>query len=497
MKRFYLLITALALSFSLMAQFRPLEKRRHKVNKALKQLVATPDFKTAGFAFLAQDVNSGEIIAAHNPDMALRPASTLKLLTTATVLELLSPDYRYTTLLEYSGNIDTVRHLLDGNLIIKGGGDPTLGSVHFDQTKSKQFLQQWKEAVRKLGINSITGSIVADASLFGNEMVPPSWSWQNMGNYFGAGPRGLTIEDNSYAVYFNTDNKVGDTATLLSVSPTIPNLILESHVTGDSVNYDNSNIFGAPYCNRRVIRGELPVGRNRFKVKGSMPDPAFIAAWQLDSALNADGISISGAPTTLRRLHEAGSPASFVRVAFDTILSPPLSQIIAQTNLHSINLFAEHCALSAGMALGAMPETTTVMDSIVSYWYNHGMDTEGMRLTDGSGLSQYDVITPRQMVFLLSYMKNRSRWFDAYYQSFAVGGETGTLEAMFPNSAARGNIRAKSGTIDGAKAYSGYVTSKSGRQIAFSMMVNNFSCSSHEAKAKLEYLMNTLAEFDR
>jgi len=497
MKRFFFLIIVFATASSVMAQFRPLRKQKHNVNRAVKQIAAAPDFKTAGFAFLAQDVNSGEIISEYNPDMALCPASTLKLLTTATALELLTPDYRYTTILKYSGKIDTTRHLLNGNLIIKGGGDPTLGSSYFDQTRSKQFLHQWKEAVNKLEIDSVTGSVIADAGVFSNEIVPPSWSWQNMGNYFGAGPCGLTIEDNTYAVYFNTGSNVGDTAQPVKVSPTIPGLTIESYVTADSINWDNSCIFGAPYCNTRIVAGKLPAGRSLFRVKGSMPDPAYIAAWQLDSALNAEGIRIAGKPTTFRRLKKKGYSLLFRGTPVDTILSPPLSQIIAQTNIHSINLFAEHSALSAGLALGSIPETTVAMDSIISFWFTKGMDTEGMRLTDGSGLSQYDVITPRQMVFLLTYMKNQSQWFNTYYQSFAVGGESGTLEDMFFNSVARGNIHAKSGTIDGVKAYSGYVTSKSGRQIAFSIMVNHFSDSSREAKAKLEYLMTALAKFNR
>lgn len=481
----------------LLAQFRPLKKRRHKVNKAIKQLVATTDFKPAGFAFFAKDVNTGEVIAEYNADMVLRPASTLKLVTTATALELLKPDYRYKTVLEYTGKLDTLHHFLDGNLIIKGGGDPTLGSKYFEQTKSRQFLTHWKKAVAGLGIDSVSGAVIADASVYSYKIVPSSWSWQNMGNYFGAGPCGLTVEDNTYSVFFNTGNRVNDTVTLLGVLPTMPNLNIENFVTADSINYDNSYIFGAPYCNKRVIRGELPVGRFRFRVKGSMPDPAYVAAWQFDSVLNAKGIKTGKNPTTIRRMRKNGNYTVFSAVSFDTIFSPSLSEIIAQTNIHSINLFAEHCAISAGIKLGSAPETSAAMDSITSYWEKLGMNTQGIRLTDGSGLSQYDVISPRQMVFVLTRMKKQSPFFNDFYQSFAVGGETGTLEDMFYNSAAKGNIHAKSGTIDGVKAYAGYVTTKSGREVVFSMVVNNFGCSSKEAKAKLEYLMTALAAFDR
>lgn len=127
------IIVLLFLGFVLNSSFaqfwRPLEKRNHNVNKLLKQIVVYPDFKTAGFAFYAVDINTGEIIARRNPDMALKPASTLKLLSTATVLELLGPEYKFKTTIEYSGEVDSVNHLLTGNIFIHGGGDPTLGSI--------------------------------------------------------------------------------------------------------------------------------------------------------------------------------------------------------------------------------------------------------------------------------------------------------------------------------------------------------------------------------
>ncbi len=496
MKQLFSLILILLLATTAFAR-KPLQKRKHNVNRVLKTMIADPYFKTAGFGFLAVDVNSGEVISEYNPDMALRPASNLKLISTATALERLSPGFRFMTLLQYSGAIDTVQHLLRGNVIIKGGGDPSLGSKYFQDTKSKQFLAHWVKAIQHLGIDTITGAVIADAGFFSRDMIPGSWSWQNLGNYFGAGACGLTIFDNSYTACFNTGNRVGDPVKLTGISPAIPGLDFSVGATADTIDYDNSNIYGVPYCNQRFISGTLPVGKSRFCVKGSMPDPALVAASQLDSALSSNNIRRGMPATTIRILKNSGRESSYKTETFDTLLSPKLAVIIAQTNTKSINLFAEHCAFAAGLALGAVPETVVAMDSIKSFWKQRGMDTEGMRLTDGSGLSQYDVITPKQLVFLLSYMQNRSWWFDDFYNSLAVGGQTGTLEDMFHGTCAEGNIRAKSGTIDGAKSYSGYVVTKSGREVAFSMIVNNFSCSSKEAKSKLEKLMVALAEFEK
>ena len=124
------------------------------------------------------------------------------------------------------------------------------------------------------------------------------------------------------------------------------------------------------------------------------------------------------------------------------------------------------------------------------------MDTDGMLVYDGSGLSHYDAFSPYQMVFLLKHMKNSSN-FSNFYNSLPIGGKTGTIKNMFIGTAAEGNIHVKSGTVNKAKAYAGYVTSASGREIAFSMMVNNFSCSSREARSQLKKLMISLADLKK
>lgn len=494
------IIIFLLLSFLLnssFAQFRSLERKNHSVNKLLKKTVAFPDFKTAGFAFYAVDINTGETIARINPDMALKPASTLKLLSTATILELSGPEYQFETILKYTGEIDTINHILIGDILIKGGGDPTLGSKYFGSNEKMRFLSDWKNAIIDLGIDSITGGIIADARIFSWDIIPPTWSWINMGNYYGAGACGLSVFDNYYSVFLNTGNNIGDIAEIVKIVPDIPNLDFNNTVTADSISYDNAYIFGSPYSYNRNIRGQLPLSKNDFAVKGSIPDPALVVAQQTDLILSENEIIVSNKATTIRLLNKSGSFNSLDGEIFYTTYSPKLSEIITQTNVNSINLFAEHFLIHSGLKLGALPETDSSIDSVLSFWTRNGMDTQGMALYDGSGLSQYNAITPRQLVFLLRYMKTKSKYFDTYYNSMAIAGETGTLKDMFKGSIAEGKLRAKSGTINNVKAYSGYVTSKSGREIAFSMVVNNFSCKSSEARAKLEQLMIALAEFNK
>jgi D-alanyl-D-alanine carboxypeptidase/D-alanyl-D-alanine-endopeptidase (penicillin-binding protein 4) len=150
MMKIALFLSLVILTFTGYSQSRSLEKRKHNVNKLLKQIEEYPEFKTAGFAFYAVDVNSDEVLAKLNMDMALKPASTLKLVSTATILELMGPDYQFETTLEYTGEIDTTNNVLNGDIIIVGGGDPSLGSKYFDSTKEKQFLLELTDPLERL-----------------------------------------------------------------------------------------------------------------------------------------------------------------------------------------------------------------------------------------------------------------------------------------------------------------------------------------------------------
>ncbi len=501
MRKISLLLFLGLLTGSVFAK-KPLYKKHHIVNKVLSQIIKDNDFKTAGFAFLAVDGKTGEVVAQYHPDKALRPASNQKLITTATALELYGPDYRFKTKLVYTGTLDTVNHVLHGDILIVGGGDPTLGSKYFNSKKDSSFLDDWMRAVRALPIDSVAGRVIADARVFSWDIVPVSWSWNNMGDYYGAGASGLTVFDNFYKIYFDTDSIPGDTVKIDSIVPQVPGLVFDNGIVSDTVRGDRSNILGAPYCNQRYLRGRLPLNRHGFAVKGSLPDPAFMAAVAFTRKLRKNGVKCSGRPATVRQLVFAGDPFKTGPVTpIAVTYSPPLSAIIQKTNTHSINLFAEHLLDLSGLRLIETAQTEKDVKAVTEFWKQKGMNTRGMALTDGSGLSQYNAVTPRQMVYLLNYMKNQSPYFNVFYHSLPLAGAAdstaGTLEGMFLHTPAENNLRAKSGTIDRVKAYSGYVTSRSGREIIFSMMVNNFSCKSREARAKLEKLMVALAELKK
>ncbi|MEA3452602.1 MAG: D-alanyl-D-alanine carboxypeptidase, partial [Bacteroidota bacterium] len=153
----------------------------NNVSKIVSELKKDKDMRNASVSFYAIDVNSNEIVAQLNKNLSMKPASTMKLFSSAAALETLGKNYRFKTEIVYTGKIDTATKTLHGNIIIIGGGDPTLGSKYFYSTKNKQFLVKWVKAIKDLGIEHIDGSIIADARKYSRDMIPPTWSWEDFG----------------------------------------------------------------------------------------------------------------------------------------------------------------------------------------------------------------------------------------------------------------------------------------------------------------------------
>ena len=487
-----ILITVLFSFCSLTGQI--LSKQKHSLNNALNILKYDKDLKNAGIGFYVIDINNGEVLSRYNENLSLTPASVQKLITTATAIESLGPEFRFETKLEYTGNIDRQTHILNGNLIIKGDGDPTLGSKYFTETSSHLFLDQWVKSISKLGIKYINGSIIGDARLYGYAIVPPTWSWEDIGNYFGAGPCGLSIYDNFYTLYFNTGSKVGDKTKIVKVEPKIPGMTFDNQVISDAVYSDRSYIFGAPYTYFRYIQGELPLNRTGYKVKGSIPDPAYYAAYELKKKLKAYGIN-SGKATTFRLSPELEYLDTVHHVLSYVIKSPALKDIIAKTNFRSINLFAEHLLKHSQLKACNFDLSKKDKNFVENFWSRKGVSTSGMRIYDGSGLSKYNTVTAKQVASILLYMKKRSKYSKIYYESIPVVGNDGTVKNLCKGTSAVNNMRAKSGSIKSVRAYAGYVTTKSGRLVAFSLMINNYNGSSSNTRRKMEKLMAAIADF--
>lgn len=471
------------------------QKPQNAVQRAIDAFAADPYLASAGISFKAVNLTSGNVVGVHNGKMALPPASTVKLFTTATAFQLLGAYHRPVTRLYVSGDIDS-NGVVHGDLYIRGGGDPTLGSKYFTKNGEEQnFLYDWADTLKKMGITKIEGSVIGDASVFGYTGAPSGWQWGDMGNYYGSGPSGLTLYDNMIKLHFSTGTSVGDSTHLNCILPYVPGLKMRNDVSTGSSKKDNSYIFGAPYGLDRFIQGTLPRGQKDFIVKGSIPDPEFQMAFEFSQVLSESGIEVKYASMALRTAKLSIPKDSLYKTGFKEVYKhkgKDVRNIASWVNLKSVNLYAEHLLCLIGKKKHSVGSTWNGAQSVMSYWAKK-VGT-GLNITDGSGLSRSNAISANHFTRLLKYMHTAKNG-ELFKKTLPIAGKTGTLKSVCKGQSGHGRILAKSGTMNKVKAYSGYVNSKSGKKLAFAIIVNNHTCSNRTLVKKMEKVFNAMAVY--
>lgn len=446
-------------------------------------------FETGSISLMAMDASSGEIVLDYNGKTALASASTMKLFSTASAIELVGPNYKAKTSIYFEGSISK-DSVLTGNIWIVGGGDMTLGSMYFSNDNNQlDFLTNWSSAIKVAGIKSITGSIISDASRFGYEGAPDGWNWSDMGNYYGSGFSGLTIYDNMLKYHFKTGIS-GKSSELVSTFPKVENLTFHNYIEGAAVKGDNSYIYGAPYSLDRFGTGKLPANTADFVVKGSLPDPEYQVAYELHNVLIKQGITVKGLPIAKRHNDLLNRGNSLILIK--EFEGKSILEIATITNHKSINLFAEGLLCTVGYVKSGNGSSSNSCNYIESYWSNK-FNTNGLHINDGSGLSRTNAVSAFHFCSLLKSMYN-SKNYNAFLSTLPIAGESGTLKSVCRNQSAHGRLKAKSGTMNRIKSYSGYIESKSGKTIAIAIIVNNYTCSTSAVVDQMEILFNALAE---
>ena len=462
-----------------------------------EQLLKDSSLFNASMGIYIYDDSLNEVILEHNPDLALIPASTLKLATTAASLLYLGGCRNFSTTVQYDGQIID-GHILQGNIYIKGGGDPALGSKFYKGTYGN-FISKWANAIAKLGIDSITGRIIGDATYFSWEHTPITWSYGETGDYYCTAASGLTVYDNRYKITFYGNNRARKKATASVIKPFIPDFYYENKTKVVSGKKKAVYILGAPYSHERILKGNIPSGGQSYSLEGSIPDPPYLVAYQLSEQLKKNGIKIGEPSTTLRRLkYENDSVYKIVRKNsrqnITSSYSPSVSALVGVTNKVSNNLFAEHLIKHIAKQKYNSGETEDGAKGVVRFWKSKGIDTRGFNMFDGSGISRYNSITARQLVGILNFVQDSTNYSTTIYNSLAISGKTGTLKTFCDGTSAEGKIHAKSGTMSRVRSYAGFITTNSGRTFIFAFTVNNYTCHTSEMKAKIENFMTKLVE---
>jgi len=456
---------------------------QQKFDIALQKVLQQPDYKNATFGIHIRNLSTSETLYSWNGNQRMIPASTLKIITSAAALEILGPNYRFETMVGYTGKIRN--KTLTGDLVVVGGGDPALGSEYFENDYfSPDFLDVWARKLKASGISKVEGNLVLDGSLYDAEKIPPTWIWEDMGNYYGAGASALTVFDNLFRINFSSPAKAGKQTKIISINPEIEGLKIQNGVLSSDLNRDEAYVFGSPLDKIRKITGTIPKNRRSFTIKASVQHPEELLAEAFLNHLAKAGIFITGAVK-----FEKVNPGRFQAVYIQE--SPQLKDIVHVLNHKSVNLFAEHLVKQLAAEKNGLGTREAGIEIIKDFWKSKGIDTDAFFMEDGSGLSHFDAVAPEQFTKILDYMYNRSKNTTVFLESLPKPGN-GTLygfdASLFPGN----TLHAKSGSMTRVRCYAGYLQLDSGRTAAFSIMVNQFAGTHAQLIPNIQYLLQEI-----
>ncbi|MDR3250686.1 MAG: D-alanyl-D-alanine carboxypeptidase/D-alanyl-D-alanine-endopeptidase [Tannerella sp.] len=487
MRLFFYTVVCLFVAVPVKSQENPAIEQVHP---AIGRFLDSPYMNGASVSIMVKNMSDGSIICSYDADREVIPASVMKIVTTATALEILEGDFRYETSVMYDGQItDSV---LNGNIYICGSGDPTTGSADL-KTGRDSVMKEWVAAIKKAGIRKIIGAVIADESIFDTEGISMKWLREDLGSNYGQGCYGLNVFDNRYSLFLNT-GKAESKPDIAKSDPDMSSILFRNYLTTSKTAKDSSYIIGFPYSNERYLYGTVPENRHEYRLGGDIPEPALFLAQYINNMLKKENITVIGNPSCHRILSQSDKWNRQNREVIVNTYSPPLKEVVGITNHESNNLFADALLKTVGLKYKSDEKLSSFdkgIKTLNDYWNGKGLNTSSLWMYDGSGLALTDKTTAKFLCEILTYMATESKSSDVFVRSIPRAGIEGTVRSTLNGTVLQGKIRLKSGSMSRVRSYAGYMTDNN-RQFALAIMVNNFSCKQAQIKNDIEQLLLSL-----
>lgn len=442
--------------------------------------ISGPEVRRGRVGIKIVSLNSGKVIFENDADKYYMPASNMKNFTVSTALERLGPDFRFVTSV-YAGALPDANGVVKGDLRIFGRGDVSI-STAFNNGDYYKGLDNLVDKIAAVGIKRIEGSLVADESYFKGFAIPGTWEWDDLQSYYGAEVSALPLNDN--AIDLTVQPGLAGYQCLVNISPENKLMRIENRCTTTAKSVPGKlSVFKRLDQNFLQIGGTMSESDKVYKASIAISHPAELFVMLLKQRLELKGITLTGNAHAM----VVGDAAPSPQVEIARLESPPFSVIAAKTLKPSQNMYTETILWTLGeqarqrMAGSPVSPTAIVpardssqlgLDEVKSFLTSIGIPSDGILQYDGSGLSRHDLITPSAVVTLYTYMAKQSKYAQVWRDSLTIGGIDGTLKNRFIGTAAAGNIRGKTGTIDQVSALSGYMTTAAGEPVVLSIIVN-------------------------
>lgn len=401
----------------------------------------------------------------YNAKKLLRPASILKLLSTALAFKNLDSKTPFSTKIGHTGKIE--KENLEGDLIIKGDSDPTFASSRYGGIE--KALEEFVEALKQLSIKQITGDIVIDASHFEKAQVPESWAYEDLGNYYGAGATSLNFHENFYSIYFRLGKYVGEKTSILKIYPEIREFNLINEVTTkEKGSGDQAYIFCKEFSKDHIVRGTLPMGEKTYTIKGSLPNSAKVFLDYFIKHLQSHGITVLGKAKICYEKKDQKIQWIYTKK------SPPLQEIAATALKHSINLYSEAFLKNVGLKFFNFASTDNGIKVFEKFLTSLGLNKDTFYLFDGSGLSHKNLISAESFTQALESLKSEKS-FEDFLSSIPNASNYFAFSDL--EDSIRQRVYIKSGSSSQILSFAGYIRTEKNKIVSFSFICNN--CPKH------------------
>ncbi len=462
----------------------------NELRNQLDDIFNDNNFAGAFWGVYVKSLKTGEVIYKRNTDKLFITGSTIKLFTTAAGLLLLGEDYKYKTRIYADGDI--FKGTLYGNLIIQGSGDPTI-SNRFIPGNIDTIFNAWCDSLKIKGITKITGNLLGDDNAFDDKGYGTGWMKDYEYSWFSAPAGALSFNNNLINIYIKPTSN--DLPASLTIEPRLNNTyFLNKVVTVNNNDKNDIQIIKNRKNDVVTIKGTISQNQNLITEYLTVDDPTEYFISVFENILKKNNIELQGyAIDADREAHEIDY--SETKKLFEH-KSVPLKEIIKEINKNSNNFYAEQLLRTIGYEINSFGTIENGVKAYRKLFEKMGINLDNMLISDGSGLSRLNLVTPKQIVNLLYYMYHNSM-YKSFYNSLPIAGRDGTLQNRLKNTIAENNVRAKPGLLNGVSAISGYLTTNEGEPIVFSIVVNNFLVPSSLAQYLQDLAIIRLINFSR
>jgi serine-type D-Ala-D-Ala carboxypeptidase/endopeptidase (penicillin-binding protein 4) len=458
------------------------------LRRDLTTIFGGPAFQHSMWAVVVESTVAGLPLFELNPSTLMMPGSNMKLLTLAAAAEMFGWDHTFETRLVSSAPLEA--GTLRGDLIAVGSGDPSIG----ERREPRGVLRSWAQQLWDGGVRAIDGRIVGDDDQFDDEGLASGWTWDDILDGYAAPSGALEYNEDSVDLAIRAGAAAGDPVSI-EVRPGGSGLTIENAlVTSPEGESALVLLRRLPGSNSLHVAGHVPARAPEFVRLASVDNPTQFFVNALRAALVDRGIRVSGDAVDIDAI--APRPDSSVARVLLSHRSPPLAQLAATMMKFSQNMYAESIlkALAAREGTGTTDLGRRMVREILRTW---GVYEDSFVMADGSGMSRYNYVSVEALVRILQHLHENPAHADAFAPTLPAAGQEGTLSHRLLGTAAENNVRAKTGTLANVRALSGYVTTKDGEPLVFSIIANNFNVPAAAIDEAVDRALVRLANFTR